>query len=260
MSFNKSLGSPLEYDELSEFFDCHNIGDDTNQKNAVIGHLLQQFKVSNIADFSCGTGSQVFYLHDLGFKIIGLDISKKLISLAQEKAQKKKLNLQFLHGDMRSSKIGKFDAIISIFNAIGHLTQDDFALALNNISDNLQDGGIFIFDIFNLEALSKISMPQMAMDIKKEVNGVKIHNIQTSKLDEKKSILTSFDQYKITEDSKVKNIKNSFSLQIYSFAKIKKILENSGFKIVKISGNLGEEFIDKKTQNMLIVAQKDTRP
>ena len=117
----KITGLPLEYDELSQYFDAHNIGDDTNEKNAVIANLLKEFSAKNILDLTCGTGCQVFYLKNLGFEIIGADFSKKLLKIARKKAEDLGVEAEFIDGDMRSLQVGKFDAVITIMKYLKRL-------------------------------------------------------------------------------------------------------------------------------------------
>ena len=51
---------------------------------------------------------------------------------------------------MRTINVGNFDAAITIFNAVGHLTKAGFSKTMRNIHRNLNDEGIYIFDILNL--------------------------------------------------------------------------------------------------------------
>ena len=51
------------------------------------------------------------------------------------------------------SQVGQFDAVITIFNAVGHLTKQDFKKAIQNIYTNLNDRGLYVFDIYNLNYL-----------------------------------------------------------------------------------------------------------
>lgn len=148
------LGLPLEYMKLPEFFDAHNIGDDTELKNSVIEKLLKKYNTKTVLDLTCGTGSQVLFLAKHGYEVIGSDFSPDLLKIARKKAKEAKLNLRFIDGDMRIINVGKFDAAITMFNAVGHLTKSGFEKAIININKNLKDGGIYVFDIFNLEALS----------------------------------------------------------------------------------------------------------
>ena len=87
---------------------------------------LKKHKVKSVLDLTCGTGSQVFWLAERGFKVTGYDINEKMLEIAKNKAKKKNLTIKFTKGDMRTIKAGKFDAVLTIFNAIGHLTKKDF--------------------------------------------------------------------------------------------------------------------------------------
>jgi len=254
---NGGFGLPAEYQQIPQYFDKHNISDDTDIKNAAIEKLLKEQSAKNILDMTCGTGSQVFYLTQHGYKVTGSDFSPELLKLARKKAKAQNLDIKFIDGDMRFLKVGSFDAVITMFNAIGHLSKEDFAKALQNISKNLSKNGIYIFDIFNLNALTKKVAHDLRMDQKFEVDGDKIHQLQHSKLDRKNAILTSYDNYKIKDKSgKTKEINNSFSLQIYTSKELKEILEENGFKILMLSDIYGKEFIEDKSLNIMVVAQK----
>ena len=178
-----NLGLPIEYQQLPEYFDSHNINEQTDAKNALIERLLKEQKVKTVLDMTCGTGSQVFYLNERGYEVIGNDFSPALLDIARGKAKDKNRTITFIDGDMRSVKVGKFDAVITIFSAIGHLSKTDFEITLKNIGDNLKDEGIYIFDIFNLQAITDEIIDDFVMDIEKVVNGVKIHNVQHSEID-----------------------------------------------------------------------------
>ncbi len=166
-------------------------------------------------------------------------------------------NLTFIDGDMRNVKVGKFDAVITIFNAIGHLTKADFEKALQNINANLKDGGIYIFDIFNLQAITDDVIDDFAMDIKNIVNGVNIRNIQYSEIDRENGLLISHDHYTISKEEGEPEIhKNSFSLQIYTAKELQSMLECNGFEVVVQYDMDGNDFVAEKSLNILTVAKK----
>jgi 2-polyprenyl-3-methyl-5-hydroxy-6-metoxy-1,4-benzoquinol methylase len=122
----ENLGLPIEYQKLPRFFDSHNIGEDTDEKNSVIEQLLKEQGAKTVYDMTCGTGSQVFYLAERGYDVRGSDLCSDLIDQAIEKSNKRKLTLSLDVADIRVAHKGKFDAVISIFSAIGHLSRSDF--------------------------------------------------------------------------------------------------------------------------------------
>ncbi|HAT9722417.1 TPA: methyltransferase domain-containing protein, partial [Legionella pneumophila subsp. pneumophila] len=217
MNKEHKLGLPLEYQQKPEYFDAHNISEQTEAKNALIEKLLEEQDVKTVLDMTCGTGSQVFYLAERGYEVIGSDFSPALLDIARSKAKAMNHNIIFIDGDMRKLKAGKFDAAITIFNAIGHLTKEDFEKALQNIHANLKEDGVYIFDIFNLQAITDDIIDDFAMDIENIVNGDHIRNIQHSEIDREKGLLTSHDHYTICKEHSGPEIyNNSFSLQIYT--------------------------------------------
>ncbi len=251
------LGLPLEYQILPELFDAHNINCKTKVTNNFIHKLLSQYGVKTVLDLSCGTGSQVFFLNKLGYKVTGADFSPPLLKIARKKAKKENLSITFLDGDMRKLKVGKFDAVITIFNSIGHLSKTDFNKTIKNIYNNLHEGGFYLFDIFNLEAMTVNTVNNLAMDYKKIVDKKRVHHIQHSTINKVKGQITSYDNYIINKDREgIKKINNKFILQIYKAKELQLILAKNGFKTIKQFGIDGSCFKKNKTINMLTLAQK----
>lgn len=258
MSCNKNtLGLPIEYQQMPEYFDAHNINEQTEEKNALIEKLLNEQQVKTVLDMTCGTGSQVFYLADRGYDVVGNDFSPALLDIARQKAIQMNRHITFIDGDMRTVKAGKFDAVITIFNAIGHLTKPDFEITLKNIHENLKNEGIYIFDILNLDALNDEIMNEFKMNIESVVNNVKIHNLQHSEIDRTNGLLTSYDQYTIFKPgAEPEKHTNTFSLQIYTANELQKMLHKNGFKIICQYDMDGNIFNPEKSISILTVAKK----
>ena len=252
----KDLGLPIEYKTLPKFFDSHNINNDTENKNALIERLLKNHNAHSVYDMTCGTGSQVLYLAQRGYEVIGSDLCPELITQAQLKSKVLNLDIPLEVDDIRTAQKGQFDAVISIFSAIGHLSQPDFEVALKNIRHNLKTNGIYVFDIFNLQALTDEVISTFVMDIKNEVDGVIFHNHQTSELDRENGLLISHDHYTIEDSNNKEEQTNTFALKIYTIEEIEALLKKSGFEVINMYDVDGNEFIAETSINMLIVAKK----
>jgi 2-polyprenyl-3-methyl-5-hydroxy-6-metoxy-1,4-benzoquinol methylase len=255
------LNLPPEYKAQPEYFDAWNIGDDTDTKNAVIEKLLAAHKVKTVLDLTCGTGSQVLFLHQRGYKVTGADFSPALIEIAREKAREAKLHIPFIKGDMRTLKAGKFDAAITIFNAVGHLSKAGFEKAMRNIHKNLKDGGVYVFDIFNLQAITDEVITGFAIEIQKTVKDTKFHATQYSTIDREKGHLTSYNDHTIEEASHpLRRFKSKFTLQIYTASQLKEMLARNGFETVGQYDMDGSPFLEEKSLSILTVARKALRP
>jgi len=247
---------PLEYNKLSKFFDAVGSGS-TNAVNSLIGKILKKHKIKTVLDLTCGTGSQILWLAKHGYKVVGSDYSPELLKTAKAKLKKEKLNITLFHGDMRTQKIGKFDAVITIFNAVGHVSKKGFEKTMRNIYQNLNTNGIYVFDIFNINSLNSKDMSSLDTDVTKKIEGTKIHIYQYSRLDKKKGLLVSCDNYTLQEPGKkTKQFKVKFPLQIYTALELTNMLNKNGFTVIEKMGRDGSRFSDKRTKEMLIVAQK----
>ncbi|MEI6627973.1 MAG: methyltransferase domain-containing protein [Alphaproteobacteria bacterium] len=253
-----NLGLPLEYKKLPEYFDAHNVCDDTDSKNSVIEKLLKAHKVKTVLDLTCGTGSQVFFLAKHGYQVTGADFSPALLEIARGRASSEKIDVNFIDGDMRTLKVGTFDAVITIFNAIGHLTKAGFEKSIRNIHKNLKDGGLYVFDIFNLEAMTDEAVAGLAMHTHKKIGNTQIYAIQSSSIDRNNGLLTSYDSCMIQKNAdKPQSFNNKFSLQIYTANELKQMLARNGFETVGQYGMDGSKFVEGKTLNIITVARKN---
>lgn len=189
------MNLPLEYNKLSEYFDA--LGSSSPDSiNRSIGKILKQYKIKTVLDLTCGTGSQVLWLAKHGYQVTGSDLSPNLLKISKSKAQKEKIKVKLLEGDMYTIRVGQFDAAITIFNAVGHLTKASFEKAMRNIHRNLNKGGLYIFDIFNLNSINANVLANMKIDVAKTVGNTKIHHVQYSKLN-RNGHLTSYDYFSL---------------------------------------------------------------
>lgn len=251
------LGLPPEYQKRPEYFDAFNIGSDTEAKNAVIEKFLKEQNVKSVLDMTCGTGSQVFHLIKHGYEVTGSDFSPELLKQARAKAKKAGVKVDFIDGDVRKLKVGSFDAVITIFNAVGHLTKLGFEKAMRNISRNLNDGGVYIFDILNLEAMSDEVMPNMAYHLHAKVGDSQIHAVQCSTIERKNGRFISYNHDIIQKLAEKPTFEVSkCELQIYSTEELQQMLTRNGFEILAQYDMDGSRFIKDKSISILTVARK----
>jgi 2-polyprenyl-3-methyl-5-hydroxy-6-metoxy-1,4-benzoquinol methylase len=247
---------PSHYNQESEHYDTF------NEKNSILINkrleaIFRSHNVKTILDLASGTGSQVFWLTKCGFKVMGCDINAKMLKIAKEKTRKENLDVTFVKGDMRTTKAGTFDAVITIFNAIGHLTKQDFIKAIQNIHKNLNDGGLYIFDIFNLNfLLNDMNITRLTIDWKRKIENKIIREIQYSLINEE-GTLASYDLLYEQEGSHPPKLSKAFqTLQVYSAAQLKEMLEGNGFQILEQCALDGSKLIDTETERILTVARK----
>ncbi len=96
--------------------------------------------IKRVINFGCGGGHNDFTLKR-NFQVTGVDLSEPMLSLARE------LNpeITYVHGDMRSVRLGaRFDAV-TIFDSINYMrTVESLRAAFMTAYSHLNPGGVFV--------------------------------------------------------------------------------------------------------------------
>lgn len=244
------------YDKAAEHYDAFN-EKKSRTINQTILNILKEHAITSILDMTCGTGSQVFYLAKQGFDVVGSDINESMLSVARKKAAKENLDIQFIQGDMCSLQVGQFNAAITIFNAVGHLTKNDFEKAMQNIGTNLKKGGLYIFDIFNLSYLLEgNNITKLTIDWQEITQSTKIRDVQYSTINNE-GTLASYTIHSEQHGSEQPKISESEqTLQIYTAQQLKDMLHKNGFDTILQCDVDGSAFDEINTERILTIARK----
>lgn len=106
--------------------------------------------VRTILDLGCGTGGHALTLAERGYKIAGVDLSRKMLEIGERKAKERRLNIKFIEGDIRNTELNqKFDAVISMFAVMSYqVTNQDLISTFKTAWKHLEKNGLFIFDVW----------------------------------------------------------------------------------------------------------------
>lgn len=105
---------------------------------------------ANILDLGCGEGYMARKLKNLGAENIdAVDISKKMIEMAENSEKKNPLGIKYHVHDCTDLSLFQnkfFDIIISVF-MINYISIDQMQNMMNQVFDLLKKGGCFIFTV-----------------------------------------------------------------------------------------------------------------
>ncbi|MBB1193994.1 SAM-dependent methyltransferase [Flavobacterium sp. SOK18b] len=121
-------------------------------------HYLNLPENAKVLDLACGKGRHSIYLNQLGFTVLGADLSENSIAEANKNANEK---LQFKVHDMREPFEEKFDAIFNLFTSFGYFENDEDNLTtLIAIKESLSEYGFAVIDFMNVNHVLETLVPE----------------------------------------------------------------------------------------------------
>lgn len=129
-------------------------------------HYLNLPEKAKVLDLACGKGRHAIYLNQLGFNVMGADLSENSILEAQKNSNE---TLHFQVHDMREKFDDKFDAIFNLFTSFGYFENDDDNLTtLKAIKESLTEYGFAVIDFMNVNNVLNNLVPEEV----KHVDGI----------------------------------------------------------------------------------------
>jgi len=122
---------------------------------------LDEKEVKTLLDVGCGRGGFMRRMTSDGVTCKGVDLSSVMI----DECQAQGLDAECIDVSLVD---GKYDAIVSIFDVLNFLNQEELINFLNAISEKLNDNGIFIADINTRYGFSDVAEGTMNSENEKE--------------------------------------------------------------------------------------------
>lgn len=134
-----------------------------------ITHYLNLPDKAKVLDLACGKGRHSIYLNQLGYNVLGADLSENSINEASKNSNQ---NLHFVVHDMRIPFEEKYDAIFNLFTSFGYFENDEDNLTtLKAIKESLSEYGFAVIDFMNVTQVINTLVPEET----KSVDGIDFH-------------------------------------------------------------------------------------
>ena len=123
---------------------------DPVKRHVIISTFTRLMKEENLLgktalDLACGNGIYTRILASFGPKsVVGVDISKEMIQIAQESEDTQRLGIKYIVGDVLSLRLDKkFDVITAVYLLNYARTGEELARMCGTVRSHLADDGVF---------------------------------------------------------------------------------------------------------------------
>jgi SAM-dependent methyltransferase len=205
---------------------------------------------AQILDVGCGYGRHSMELAARGFHMVGLDLSLPLLLRGADEAQRRGLDINFIHGDMREMQFdAQFDGAFCLFSTFGYFDDETNKVAAQNIARALKPGAKLVLEVLNRDYLIRDLPTRVWWEgdgcvVLEEVD----FNYFSSRIVSTRSIAF--------EDGR--QIEQEISIRAFALHELGKLLHAAGFRVVEVSGSMVTRgrFFGAMSRDILVVAEK----
>lgn len=225
----------------------------TKQEASFIVDIAKKYikQPKDFLDIPCGVGRHSKILSKNGFKVVGVDFSKQLLSLAKIGDAKTK----YVCSDMRDFNLRKqFDCIYSIWDAYVYLSRpQDISKFIDKAYRHSKVGGILILDARNFRQKNPTDrLTQRTFS----VGGYNVEMVAKRSTQLKNKVHEALFMYTLNRKGKGALVVEQELVHIYSINELKNYMKNK-FKIIKLFGDFAQNpYNPDKSSRLIIVARK----
>ena len=155
------------YHELAFSYDRLTNDVDYEKIVAFYHAILEQEQVNprSAVDLACGTGSVALLLAEEGLRVVGVDLSEEMLTVAAQRAQEADVFVQYTCQPLQEMRMPRgVDLAVCALDGLDYILDPaDCAEAIRRVYKALNPGGIFIFDVNTPEKLRAMD-GQMFLD------------------------------------------------------------------------------------------------
>ena len=207
--------------------------------DSLIQRYLSGAKV--LLELGSGTGKHAILLAKKGYDVCGVDISKEMVALAEDRRGKEcalRGCLNFSCNDLRSLRLNKkFDVVISLFHVISYqVTNEDLYKTFQTVNQHLDMGGVFIFDCWYGPA---VLTDRPSVRIKRlEDDKIKLTRIAEPRMYANTNVIDVNYQIYIhdKQNKKIETVQEVHRMRYLFKPEIEMIMKQNGFELIDFEG------------------------
>ncbi|GHO97140.1 methyltransferase [Reticulibacter mediterranei] len=157
------------YDDIAEWYDqwigTHSMSEDPFFP--AVEALIGEVKGTHICDLACGQGRVARHLAEQGARVVGIDLSAKLLAIARHQEETNPRGIEYVQANVQNldhQVVGLFDGVVC-FMALMDIPE--LTPTLHSVARILQPGGWFVFALlhpcFHTSRSGEIETPEGAV-------------------------------------------------------------------------------------------------
>ncbi len=222
---------------------------DDDEARQVIDLIERATKLSagdRLIDVGCGRGRHAVELAARGYNVTGIDLSKRSIEAARDRARDEHVAVDFQVGDMREPVCDAcFDGAVNLFTAFGYFEAEaEHQRAVDAIAASLTDRGWFFQDFLNPAYVRANLVPSDTVSR----DGVEI------------------EQHRILEDGRIRKEiilrrngrehRFSESVHLLELADFRRLYERAGLEIAALFGDYRGGRFTEASPRLILLSRK----
>jgi SAM-dependent methyltransferase len=209
--------------------------------------LLRLKPGARILDIPCGFGRHSVELARRGFRVTGVDISERLLTLARQAAAAKRVSVDFRQGDMRRLAYRqRFDALLNLFTSFGYFGEREDLKVLRRFRAALRPGGWLVIDVINRDWLMRNFRPHVRIRTSTHTA------VQETTFDFATAVVTT--QWTAQRGKQVR--RGTTRLRVYTGHELLRLAQGAGFRSARLFSNLQGEPPSFDSQRQILRARR----
>ncbi|SJM34495.1 class I SAM-dependent methyltransferase [Mesorhizobium delmotii] len=221
-------------DDYLYFGDLVNPPERSDREAGAIWELLSLKQGSSVLELGCGYGRIANRLAEKGARVTGLDISPTLLKKAESDAAERRVDVDYVLGDMRSLPWrDRFDAAFLWYSTFGYFNEADNERVLHEAASSLKKGGRLLIDQHNRFVPPHDRSP--TCEIVQRNDDLRIDILNYDGLIDRGNC-----ERIVVRNGCVRRTRRS--TRYYGFSEYGRMLRSAGFETVEAYGQEGGEF------------------
>lgn len=190
----------------------------------------------SLLDLACGSARHTIEFARLGYAVAGSEPSEEMRVLAKRNLVQAGLEFPLYEYPFQSCHLigDVFQILTSLFASFGYLVDDaDIALSLSNIRRLLVPGGVFIFDIWNADAVR--SDYQAVKVLEKQNEYIRLKRTSRTQLDLNRCVAeVEFFIELVSKDGLSQRFKETHAVRFFEPQKLQSLLDSQGLLVERV--------------------------